>query len=54
VEFLGDGGAADDLPALEDRHPEAGAGQVAGAGQAVVTGPDDNGIKELWRGLAAG
>ena len=36
MELLGDGGAADDTAPLDDAHLEAGSGEVAGAGQAVV------------------
>ena len=45
VEFLGDGGAAEDGAALEDAHGEAGFGEVAGAGEAVVAAADDDHIE---------
>ena len=44
MEFLGDGGAAEDAATLEHRHRESGRGEVAGADQAVVAAADDDGI----------
>src|SRR5437868_9470268 len=41
VELLRDGSPADDLTPLEDLDLEAGAREIAGAGQAVMPGTDD-------------
>ena len=54
VELLGDRRAADDATTLENPHFQAGFSQITGAGQPVVAGADDEGIKFLGRGLAAG
>ncbi len=40
VEFLGNRGAADDVPPLEKRHGKTGPGEVSGAGQAIVAGSE--------------
>ena len=36
--------AADALAALEHQHALAGAGEIGGAGEAVVAGADDDGV----------
>ena len=38
-ELLGNGGAAEDVPPLEDQHLPAGTGEIRGGGQAVVAAP---------------
>src|SRR5207249_4136458 len=43
-EFLGDRRAADDGAALEHPYLEAGAGEIAGADEAVVSAADDDDI----------
>ncbi len=43
-EFLGDRGAADERAALEHPHLETGAGEIAGADEAVVSAADDDDI----------
>ena len=45
MEFLGDRGAAQHAAALEHAHLEAGAGEVRGAGEAVVAAADDDGVE---------
>jgi hypothetical protein len=45
MEFLGDRGAADDRPALDDANLQSGGCEVAGARQAVVARADDDYIK---------
>jgi hypothetical protein len=42
VEFLGDGGAADDVAAFADRYLEAGAGEIEGADEAVMAAAYDD------------
>jgi hypothetical protein len=37
-------GAADDVAAFEDQHLPAGAREVSGGGQAVMTAADDDGV----------
>src|SRR5688572_14168035 len=41
-EFVGDGGAADIGRSLQDRHLHSLAGQIEGAGQAVMARSDDD------------
>ena len=54
VELLGDGRPADHPPALEHGHPQPRPGEVTGAGEAVVTAADDQGVEICGRGLATG
>ena len=49
MELLGDGGAANDAPLFDDPHLQAGRGEVAGAGQAVVAGANDDDIQPFGR-----
>ena len=39
--ILGNGEAADRVVALDDQHLHPGAGEIGGAGQAVMAGADD-------------
>jgi len=43
-ELLGDRGAADERAALEHPYFQAGAGEIAGADQAVVSAADDDDV----------
>src|SRR6187401_2224749 len=45
MEFLGDGRAAEDVAAFEQRDGQAFARQVGGTGQAVVAGADDGDVQ---------
>jgi hypothetical protein len=45
VEFLGDGGASQDGPALEYADGEARLGEIAGAGEPVVAAPHDDHVE---------
>ncbi len=45
MEFLGDGGASGHAAALVERDVQAGGGEVRGAGEAVVAGPDDRDVR---------
>ena len=45
MEFLGDGGAAEDGAALEYADGKARFGEVTGAGEAVVAAADDDDIE---------
>ena len=47
LDLLGEGRAADVLVALQDADVEAGAGQVAGGDEAVVTAADDQRIVDV-------
>jgi hypothetical protein len=44
MEFLGDGSPADDRPAFDKTHLEAGTGQVKGADKAIMARADDDGV----------
>ena len=46
-ERFGDGRATDDRAALEHQRLLAGAGEIGGAGQPVVSGSDDDGVVSL-------
>ena len=45
IEFLRHAGAADDVPPLQNAHPQARHAEIGCAGQSVVTGSDNNGIE---------
>ena len=47
MEFLRDRGAADDGTPFDDMHLEARRGEVAGAGQTVVTRTDNDDIQPV-------
>ncbi len=53
-ELLGDRGAADDRAPFEHGDAQPGARQVAGTGEAVVAGTDDQDVETGGGGLAAG
>lgn len=53
-DLLSDGGAADDVAALEDGDGEAGSGKVSRGDQAVVAGADDQRVPFLGREVALG
>ena len=44
MKFVGDGGAADLRPALEDERLESGFGEIEGGDQAVVAAADDDDV----------
>ena len=54
MEFLRHGRASDDGTPLEHRDREPRAGEIAGAGEAVVAGPDDHGVVAACGGWMAG
>ena len=45
MEFLGDGGAADHLAALDDLHAQASHRKIGGAGEAVMPRPNDDNVR---------
>ena len=49
VELLGDGSAAEDMPALEHEHLAAGPRQIRGAHESVVPTSDDDRVIALRR-----
>ena len=53
MEFLGDRGAAQHATTLDDAHRHAGAGEIRGAGEAVVTAAQDDGIEAACGGRHA-
>ncbi len=44
MEFLGHGGAADRLAALDHFYAQAGHREIGGAGEAVMPRPDDDNV----------
>ena len=44
MEFLGDGGAAQDMPAFEYRDLQAGPGEIGGADEPVMAAADDDDV----------
>jgi hypothetical protein len=44
MKFLGNGGTADDCMLFQHHHAQAGVGQIGGACEAVVSGPDDGDV----------
>lgn len=52
--FLGDGGATDDVAALKDSNWETGAGEVGGGSEAIVTTANDKRVPFLLRQGACG
>ena len=50
MEFLGDRGATDNGTPFDDMHLEARRGEVAGAGQTVVTRTDNDDIQQVSHG----
>ena len=45
MEFLGHGGAADHLAALDHFDAQAGHREIGGAGEAVMARPDDDNVR---------
>ena len=45
MEFLGHGGAADHLAALDHFHAQAGHREIGRAGEAVMPRPDDDNVR---------
>jgi hypothetical protein len=48
-EFLGQGGAAQEIAALKHAYGQAGAGEIGGCDEAIVASSDDGDIEFHWR-----